>query len=342
MTVPAGYILVFEDNFDAPSLDLAKWWRTTSTPIPGQPSYSGYGQESWDPACVTVSGGQLRLIARADLHAGEVRSLASFRYGYYESLVKMPGGGPGFWGGPWLSSILGSTVEQSRQEIDIAENDSNATHRVGMNLHWGNRDNAPADNGGYTNPAVDYTSGFHTYGVLYAADRIDFYVDNAKVARSPHDYIQPSPPALFDPMQMRFSLSIFGPSQPYAAPPDATTVWPGVLLVDWVRVYAPVVVPPPTGGDTTPPVVALTVPTDPAGFVRRKATVTVTASVSDNVAVTRVDFLLNGEIRGTRTATPYALDWKVPAPPNVTYKWEAIATDAAGNNAGVTVIVKSR
>lgn len=322
MSAPIGYNLIFEDSFD--TLDPARWKATLPT------EFSGYGQEIWDPTHAAASGGLLTLTATPDMHSGEVRSLQSFGYGYYEARMKLPAT-PGFWPAFWTVSSAGTF-----QEIDIAECNSADPHRIGENLHWGVRGASPADNGGYNDPLTDFQADFHTYGVLYAVDRIEFYVDDVKR----REFIYHVPPEFFDPMQVRFSLSIFGPNQPYSAPPDASTVWPGVLAVDWVRVYEPGTIDPPPG-DTTPPTVSITTPAAGA-LVTRKSKVTVQASATDDTAVTKVDFLVNGALKKTLTAAAYSYDWTVPAPPNATYKLEAIAWDAAGNNATAAVTVKSR
>lgn len=324
MSAPIGYNLIFEDNFD--TLDPARWKATLPT------EFSGYGQEIWDPTHAAASGGLLTLTATPDWHSGEVRSLQSFGYGYYEARMKLPAT-PGFWPAFWLLSSAGTY-----QEIDVAECSSSDPHRIGENLHWGVAGNSPADNGGYTDPAIDYQADFHTYGCLYAVDRIEFYVDDV-LRRA---FVQSAAPVIFDPMQVRFTLSIFSPvKQPWAAPPDASTVWPGVLAVDWVRVYEPGTIDPPPPGDVTAPVVSITAPVNGA-LVTRKGKVVVQASATDDTAVTKVDFLVNGALKKTLTAAPYSYDWTVPAPPNATYKLEAIAWDAAGNNATAAVTVKSR
>lgn len=224
----ANYTLVFSDEFNGSALDSTKWYATRTQ------DFSGYGQEIWDPARVSISGGYLALTATEDLHSGEVQSLSSFRYGYYEARMKFPGS-VGFWSGFWVVSINGSY-----QEIDIAESDSSDRHRTGMNLHWGTATSNFVSNGGWSDPAFDSQNAFHTYGVLYLPDRIEFYVDDILRRK----WIQPSPAVIVDAMQSRLSMSIFGPKQPYASPPNSLTVWPQKLLVDWVRVWQPLVATP--------------------------------------------------------------------------------------------------
>ncbi|HEV2835346.1 MAG TPA: Ig-like domain-containing protein, partial [Pyrinomonadaceae bacterium] len=98
----------------------------------------------------------------------------------------------------------------------------------------------------------------------------------------------------------------------------------------------------PASGDNTPPTVSITSPTD-GSLVARKSTVTINASASDNVGVTRVEFLVNGTLQCTDTATPYSCNWRVPGAPNKNYQLQARAFDVAGNSAtSATVQVRSR
>ena len=94
-------------------------------------------------------------------------------------------------------------------------------------------------------------------------------------------------------------------------------------------------------GDNTPPAVAITNPANNA-VVPRKATVTITATASDNVGVTRVEFLVNGALQCTDTTAPYSCAWRTPAAPNKTFQLQARAFDQAGNSASATVTVRTQ
>ncbi len=95
-----------------------------------------------------------------------------------------------------------------------------------------------------------------------------------------------------------------------------------------------------SSGDTVPPTVAITNPAN-NGTVARKSNVTITATASDNVSVTRVDFLVNGAVQCSDTTTPYSCVWHVPNPMNRLYQIQARAFDAAGNNATATIQVRA-
>ena len=96
-----------------------------------------------------------------------------------------------------------------------------------------------------------------------------------------------------------------------------------------------------TTGDNTAPTVSITNPANGA-IVARKANLTITATASDNVGVTRVEFFVNGALQCTDTAAPYSCTWRVPASMNKTYQLQARAFDLAGNLGTSTIQVTAR
>lgn len=92
--------------------------------------------------------------------------------------------------------------------------------------------------------------------------------------------------------------------------------------------------------DTTAPAVAITSPAD--GATVEAGTVVVTGTASDNVGVTSVQVLVDGEVDGTATLADgnWSYDWDAEAG---TYELVARASDAAGNSTesdSVTVTVE--
>ena len=95
--------------------------------------------------------------------------------------------------------------------------------------------------------------------------------------------------------------------------------------------------PPPP--DTTAPTTAITAPASGATV---SGTTTVTASASDNVGVTKVEFYVDGNHAATDTTAPYSFDWNTTAVAGGTHTLSSTASDAAGNvgtSAAVTVTV---
>lgn len=88
---------------------------------------------------------------------------------------------------------------------------------------------------------------------------------------------------------------------------------------------------PADGGDTTPPAVSLTAPSASATISN---TTTVSATASDNIAVARVQFKLDGvNIGAEDTSSPYSISWDTTTTTNGVHLLTAVAHDSAGNSA---------
>jgi sulfur relay (sulfurtransferase) DsrF/TusC family protein len=93
--------------------------------------------------------------------------------------------------------------------------------------------------------------------------------------------------------------------------------------------------------DNTAPTVSITAP---AANAKVKGTVTVTASASDNVGVSKVEFYVDGVLKRTDTSSPYSYGWRTTSLANGSHIIYAKAYDAAGNvtqSATVSVTVSN-
>ncbi|HEY8183967.1 MAG TPA: Ig-like domain-containing protein [Thermoanaerobaculia bacterium] len=97
--------------------------------------------------------------------------------------------------------------------------------------------------------------------------------------------------------------------------------------------------PPPP--DTTPPTTSITAP---AAGATVSGTTTVTASASDNVSVTKVEFYLDNVLQSTDTTSPYSWSWNTTTATNGSHALTSKAYDAAANvgaSAAVNVTVSN-
>ncbi|HXU13110.1 MAG TPA: Ig-like domain-containing protein, partial [Candidatus Binatia bacterium] len=141
-------------------------------------------------------------------------------------------------------------------------------------------------------------------------------------------------------------------SSPYSIPWNTTTKSNGSHTLTAVGknalgiafVSSPVTVtvsnaPPP---DTTPPTVSIT---SPASGATVSGTTTVSASASDNVGVSGVQFFVDGSAVGAEdTTSPYSVAWNTTTVANGSHSLTARARDAAGNqktSTAVTVTVSN-
>ena len=84
----------------------------------------------------------------------------------------------------------------------------------------------------------------------------------------------------------------------------------------------------PAGVETTAPTVSLTAPAAGSALT---GTVAVSASASDNVGVSAVQFRRDGVDLGSDTSAPYSVNWDTGLTPNGPHTLTAVALDAAGN-----------
>jgi hypothetical protein len=80
--------------------------------------------------------------------------------------------------------------------------------------------------------------------------------------------------------------------------------------------------------DTTAPTVSVTAPTSGATV---SGTTTISATASDNVGVTQVDFYVDSTLKGSDTSSPYSYSWATTSYSNGAHSIYAKAKDAAGN-----------
>jgi hypothetical protein len=95
------------------------------------------------------------------------------------------------------------------------------------------------------------------------------------------------------------------------------------------------------GGDTTAPATSITAPTSGATV---SGTTTVSASASDNVGVTKVEFYLDGALKSTDTTSPYSWSWDTTTATNGSHSLTSKAYDAAlnvGTSTAVSVTVSN-
>ncbi|CAK0778736.1 PKD domain-containing protein [Gammaproteobacteria bacterium] len=92
--------------------------------------------------------------------------------------------------------------------------------------------------------------------------------------------------------------------------------------------------------DSAPP--AVSIYPSPVGPYLPPQTVTIAATVSDNVGVTKVEFYDGATLKATSTSAPFAYAWSISAADQGSHVWNAKAYDAAnnrGSSAAVTMMV---
>ncbi len=116
----------------------------------------------------------------------------------------------------------------------------------------------------------------------------------------------------------------------HAVQADGHDLWSAPMWITWTP-----------AGDTQAPTTAITAPAEGATL---SGSVAVSASASDNVGVTSVEFYLDGVLRAGDTTSPYQWTWATTDASNGAHTLTSRAYDAAGNvgtSAGIAVTVNN-
>lgn len=232
--------LAFNEDFEGTELPADKWNRCYPS---GQPDGCSNAPElQWYQSDnVNVKDGLLHLTAEKEnkngfnytsgmvttgpleKHAGQANRFA-FKYGYVEARVKLPKG-QGLWPAVWMLPADGS----GPPEIDVLEVLGNDTKTAYTTVHWG-KDSASKSIS--TINTTDFSDGFHTVGVLWEKDHIEWFFDGQRVKRFvgtdqiPH-------------MQM-FLLANLAVGGDWPGNPNSSTQFPADYQIDWIRVWKPI------------------------------------------------------------------------------------------------------
>lgn len=259
--VPAGYELVFNDEFEGGELDRTKWHTRTIYNNGTGDTLNDEQQFYRDNNNHIVRDGALELTAHKvkDLPAdpkngvfpknyesGMIRSDATFHWGYYEARVWMP---PGIGCAPafWLNSDVSEKGALSwPPEIDIFEFVNNGVEDKANMLHSGcvHTKNYPGKyywvnpkfNKQWTFWPADYnfTEGWHTIGMEWDWDNVKVFVDGGAIYARQMTW-KYNNGDLAGPAHVILNLAIGGQWAGRHGVDD--TAFPQCLKVDWVRVW---------------------------------------------------------------------------------------------------------
>ncbi|MDQ3710648.1 MAG: glycoside hydrolase family 16 protein [Acidobacteriota bacterium] len=158
------------------------------------------------------------------------------KYGRFEARIKIPRG-QGIWSAFWM---LGDNIDAvgwaNCGEIDVMENIGREPSTVHGTIHGPGYSGANGIGGSYGLPNNQkFADEFHVYAAEWTENKIAFYVDgNLYKTLTPKDLPARKVWVYDHPFFMILNLAIGGS---WGGVPDATTVFPQTLLIDYVRVY---------------------------------------------------------------------------------------------------------
>ena len=236
---PAGWVLVFNDEFEAAALDETKWNTTMHFAGAMGPRYHNetYLSYTLDEEA-RIGGGLLRLRTdRRTISGSEPMGLFhysqglvsthdkfTFTHGYIEIRAKYPGG-RGLWPCFWLMP-----EDQSwPPEFDIGEY-YGGQRKMHHGLAHGTMLDPQWDSTG--DHETDFVNAWHTIALEWTAGRAVWLVDGVVRKTVVANYV---PTVAMYVILSNSVSSRYGPS----GEPDAETIFPNHFEIDYVRIYQP-------------------------------------------------------------------------------------------------------
>lgn len=297
-----SYELIWSDEFNGTTLDASNWTRETGG--------SGWGNNElqyYTDRVVNafVDSGYLTIRAYQETFGGRNYTSARlktqgkrfFKYGRIEARIKLPYG-QGIWPAFWMLGESISTVGwPACGEIDIMEMIGGGPGRdntVHGTAHWDNNGHQSYGQS-YTLPSGNFSDAFHVFAIEWDATQIKWYMDGIN-----HVTMNITPAYLTELRENSFIILNLAVGGNWPGNPNASTVFPQSMVVDYVRVYKDTtgqasinMLNPPTGSVFTP-----------------GQTIELTAGVTTGNAIRKVEFFQGEAKIGETNVAPYSMNWK--------------------------------
>jgi len=157
-------------------------------------------------------------------------------YGRFEARLKIPRG-QGIWPAFWLlGNDFGKIGWPACGEIDIMENIGKEPSTIHGSMHGPGYSGDDDFTSVYKLPGgVNFFDGFHVFAIEWEPGSVRFFVDQELYAKLTPSRLPSGMKWVFDhPFYIILNVAVGGD---WPGPPDSTTVFPQVMLVDYVRVY---------------------------------------------------------------------------------------------------------
>ncbi|WP_299124885.1 glycoside hydrolase family 16 protein [uncultured Winogradskyella sp.] len=239
--------LVMEDNFStAGVLDSNLWnFDIGNGAAQGIPGWGNNELQYYTDRTenAVVEDGMLKITARQESFEGlgytsaRIQTKGKFqqKYGRFEARIKLPWG-QGLWPAFWMlgDDNNGNEVWPQIGEIDIMENRGQEPTLINGSVHGPGYSGGEAITKAFELENDRFDTGFHIFGIEWGEDYINYYVDDVL-----YNQITPSDVTgqwvFNDEFYIIMNVAVGGN---YVGSPNASTVFPQEMIVDYVRVYS--------------------------------------------------------------------------------------------------------
>lgn len=234
-----GYTLVWQDEFNGTAIDADTWKHELGA--------SGWGNNEWQyytarPENSFISDGKLVIEARKENYNGSqytsARMITSgkreFKYGRVDIRAKLPEG-QGIWPALWmLGNDIGTVGWPKCGEIDIMEIIGNEPSTLHGTAHWDNNGSHASYGKSTKLDSGKFSDEYHVFTIIWDEQAIRWLLDD--VQYNVLDITSSGLSEFHHPYFFIFNIAVGGNWPGY---PDATTVFPQRMFVDYIRVFQP-------------------------------------------------------------------------------------------------------
>lgn len=233
-----GYNLVWNDEFEGSSVNTDDWNFETGT---GSNGWGNNELQYYRSQNASVSGGLLTIEAKKEVYGGSLYTSARlttqgkqvFKYGRIDIRALLPKG-QGLWPALWmLGQNISSVGWPACGETDIMEmiGGSGRENTVYGTLHWDNSGHVSAGNN-YILSSGTFADSYHVFSIIWDASSIKFLVNDNQY------FIKNITSADMTEFQNSyffiFNVAVGGN---WPGSPDASTIFPQRMKVDYIRVF---------------------------------------------------------------------------------------------------------
>jgi beta-glucanase (GH16 family) len=242
-TVATFTELVWQDEFDTEGAVNPENWTHeigTGTNGWGNNELEYYTDRSEN---ATVQNGLLVISAKNEEFNGSSYTSARIitkgkfeqTHGRFEARIKLPSG-QGIWPAFWLlgDDSNGSEIWPQIGEIDIMENVGDEPTKIFGTVHGPGYSGGESIGKSYELQNDRFDAGFHVFGIEWGQNYINYYVDDVLYNQITPDDVTGEWVFNDGPFYIILNVAVGGS---YPGSPNASTVFPQNMLVDYVRVY---------------------------------------------------------------------------------------------------------
>ena len=233
-----GYTLAWSDEFNGTSLS-SDWTFDIGT---GSSGWGNNELQYYTDQNVTVAGGFLEIKAKSETFNFQeytstrikTQGINSWKYGRIDIRAALPHG-KGIWPALWmLGDNISSVGWPSCGEIDIVEligGEGFNDRTIHGTAHWNQSGHSQYGNS-YSLPSGKFADEFHVFSIIWDATSIKWLVDDVQ-----YNQLDITPAELTEFQNNFFLIFNVAVGGNWPGSPDATTVFPQSMYVDYVRVF---------------------------------------------------------------------------------------------------------